>query len=164
MAQLKRIQPIHPVAAIQNPYSMIERDLEKEVMDYCRQNNIGIVVWGPLAHGLLTGKFSRERVRNLDKEDGFRRNVSSHFKEPEVSLNLELAESLQPIAQRNGRTLAQLAIAWVLRRPEVTSAIVGARKPSQIEETADADWELSKEDILEIDSLLNKRKRALNLI
>ena len=164
VAQLKRIQAIHPVAAIQNPYSMIEREIEKEVMDYCGKNNIGVVVWGPIAHGLLTGKFSRERLRNLDKDDGFRRNFSHHFKEPEVSRNLELAESLQPISQRNGRTLAQLAIAWVLRQPEVTSAIVGARKPSQIEETAAAgDWELSKEDITEIEKLLAERKKVLNL-
>jgi len=163
VAQLKRVMPIHPVAVIQNAYSMIKREPEKELLDYCKQNNIGVVVWGPLGHGLLTGKFTRERLRNLDKDDGFRTNLSTHFKEPEVSCNIELAEKLSPIAVRNGRTVAQLAIAWVLRRPEVTSAIVGARKPSQIEEAAPAgDWELSKKDIAEIDKFLAEREKKLN--
>jgi aryl-alcohol dehydrogenase-like predicted oxidoreductase len=160
--QLKRVHAIHPVAALQNPYSMIERELEKEVMDYCRQNDIGIVVWGPIAHGLLTGRFNQERLKKLSQEDSFRRNISQNFKEPEVSLNIELAEKLRPIAERDGRTVAQLAIAWVLRWPEVTSAIVGARKPSQIEETAAAgDWELPEESITEIKKLIQKRERAL---
>jgi len=164
VAQLRRVQAIHPVAALQNPYSMIEREIERELMTYCRQNNIGIVVWGPMTHGLLTGKFSRERVRNLNEEDSFRRNISVHFKEPALSINLKLVKGLEPIARRNGRTLAQLAIAWALRRPEVTSAIVGARRPSQIEETAAAgDWELSKEDSAEIDKRLAEHEKLLNL-
>jgi aryl-alcohol dehydrogenase-like predicted oxidoreductase len=164
VGQLKRIHAIHPVAALQNPYSMIERELETEVMDYCRQNDIGIVVWGPIAHGLLSGNFSQERLTKLNEEDGFRRNISDRFKEPEVSLNIELAEKLRPIAERHGHTVAQLAIAWVLRRPEVTSAIVGARKPSQIEETAAAgDWQLLEESIAEIEKLLAERKKALKL-
>ena len=164
VGQLKRIHAIHPVAALQNPYNMIERELETEVMDYCRQNDIGIVVWGPIAHGLLSGNFSQERLTKLSNEDGFRRNISDRFKEPEVSLNIELAEKLRPIAEKHRRTVAQLAIAWVLRRPEVTSAIVGARKPSQIEETAAAgDWELPEESIAEIEKLLAERKKALKL-
>ena len=164
VAQLKRVMPIHPVAAIQNAYSMIEREPEKELLDYCKHNNIGVVVWGPLGHGLLTGKFTRERLRNLDKDDTFRRTRSVHFKEPEVSRNIELADKLGPIAVKKGRTVAQLAIAWVLKRPELTSAIVGARKPSQIEETAGAgDWELSKEDVAVIDELLAERYKKLDL-
>ena len=162
--QLKRVHAIHPVAALQNPYNMIERGLETELMDYCRQNDIGIVVWGPIAHGLLSGRFNQERLKKLNKEDSFRRNVSDFFKEPQVSLNIELAEKLRPIAERNGRTVTQLAIAWVLRRPEVTSAIVGARKPSQIEEAAAAgDWEFPEESITEIEKLLAERKKALKL-
>ena len=164
VSQLKRIQAIHPVAAVQNPYSMIERELEKEVLDYCGQHNIGIVVWGPLAHGLLTDKFSRERLQNLDKKDSFRRNTSQHFREPEVSLNLELVQGLKPIARRLGLSLVQLAIAWILRRPEVTSAIVGARKPSQIKETAAAgDRRLSKEDITDIARLIAQREKKLSV-
>lgn len=162
--QLKRVHAIHPIAALQNPYNMIERELETELMDYCRQNDIGIVVWGPIAHGLLSGRFNQERLKKLSQEDNFRRSLSDFFKKPQVNLNIELAEKLKPIAERNGRTVAQLAIAWVLRRPEVTSAIVGARKPSQIEETAAAgDWELPDEGIAEIEKLLVEREKALKL-
>jgi aryl-alcohol dehydrogenase-like predicted oxidoreductase len=110
--------------------------------------------------GLLTGKYTRERIAGLPDDDW--RKGSSHFSERAISATLALIERLRPIAERNGRTLAQLAIAWVLRRPEVTAAIVGARRPSQIEETAPAgDWVLSEEDVAAIDALLAERERAL---
>ena len=161
--QLERVRAIHPVAALQNCYNMLNRELEAEILPYCGRNNIGVVPWGPIGHGMLTGKFTRERVKNLDEHDGFRRNMVTHFKEPEFSINLELVEKLKAIADKNNRTLAQLAIAWVLRRPEVTSAIVGGRKPSQIEENAAAgDWELPPAEIPEIDALLKARDEALN--
>lgn len=164
VAQLKRVQPIHPVAVLQNPYNMLERSLEHEVMEYCAKNQIGIVPWAPMAQGMLTGRFSRERLDKLDKDDNLRRELSQYFKEPGFSASLELVEKLKPIAQRNGRTLSQLAIAWVLRRPEVTSAIVGARRPAQIEETAvAADWALTKKDIEEIEKLLAERTRKLGM-
>lgn len=158
--QIKRVQAIHPVASLQPPYSMLRRGIEKDLLPYCAANNIGVIVYSPMQAGLLTGKFSKERVANLPADDWRRRN--SYFQEPELSANLALVEKLRPIAGRHGRTVAQLAIAWVLRRPEVTAAIVGARRPSQIEETAPAsDWVLSAEDIAEIDALLAERERAL---
>jgi aryl-alcohol dehydrogenase-like predicted oxidoreductase len=90
------------------------------------------------------------------------RKESTQFTEPELSANLKLIERLRPIAERNGKTLAQLAIAWVLRRPEVTAAIVGARNPGQIEETVGAgEWRLSDEDLAESRSLLEEREEAL---
>ena len=159
VAQLKRVQAIHPVASLQPPYSMLRRGVEAELLPYCAANGIGVIVYSPMQAGLLTGKFSRERVAQLAAEDWRRRN--HHFQEPQLSATLDLVESLRPIAERNGRTLAQLAIAWVLRRPEVTAAIVGARRPAQIEETAPAaDWTLAAEDIAEIDALLAKREKA----
>ena len=160
--QMKRVQAIHPIAALQSRYNMLARDLEDSEFPYCAENNIGVVPWGSIGHGMLTGKFDRERVNNLDENDGFRRNEAPHFKEPEFSANLELVEKLRPIAARNNRSLAQLAIAWVLRRPEITSAIVGGRKPSQmVENAAIGDWELSPADIAEIDVLLKERDKAL---
>ncbi|MCS7219877.1 MAG: aldo/keto reductase [Anaerolineae bacterium] len=160
VAQLQRVQPIHPVASLQPPYSMIRREVEAELLPYCAAHRIGVIVYSPMQSGLLTGKVTREWVQRLPEDDWRRRN--SHFQEPELSVNLRLVEGLRRIAERNGRTVAQLAIAWVLRRPEVTAAIVGARKPSQIEETAPAaDWTLSSEDIAEIDALLAERERAL---
>lgn len=160
--QLKRIQAIHPVASLQPPYSMLRRNIEGELLDYCTSNNIGVIVYSPMQKGLLTGKFSRERVQNLPKDD--HRRQDPRFQEPELSANLELVEGLRSIAERRGRTVAQLAIAWVLRRPEVTAAIVGARHPIQIEETiVVGEGALPKEDIEAIELLLNKRQEALNL-
>jgi aryl-alcohol dehydrogenase-like predicted oxidoreductase len=155
--QLKRVQVIHPVASLQPPYSMLRRDIEEDLLPYCAANGIGAIVYSPMQAGLLTGKFTRERVANLPDDDWRKRN--SRFQEPDLSTNLAFVEKLRPIAERNGRTVAQLVIAWVLRRPEVTAAIVGARRPSQIEETAPAgDWVLSAEDVAEIDALLAERE------
>ncbi len=160
--QLKRIQSIHPVASLQPPYNMLERGIEDKILDYCRENNMGVIVYTPMQQGLLSGKFTRERLQNLPAGD--LRHRDPHFQEPQFSANLELAEGLYPIAQKSSRTVAQLAIAWVLRRTEVTAAIVGARRPSQIEETVLAgNWVLSEEDISAIEQLIDKRERALNL-
>jgi aryl-alcohol dehydrogenase-like predicted oxidoreductase len=159
-AQLQRIQPIHPVVSLQPPYSMLRRGVEDELLAYCATNNIGVIVYSPMQAGLLTGKFSRERVASLPNDDWRKQN--DYYREPQLSANLELVEELRPIAERNNKTLAQLAIAWVLRCPEVTAAIVGARRPSQIEETAAAgDWSLSREDLDQIEALLAKREQRL---
>ena len=110
--------------------------------------------------GLLTGKFSKKYLATLAPDD--HRLKSGDYQEPEFSATLALVDKLRPIAERNKKTLAQLAIAWVLRRPEVTAAIVGARKPSQIAETATAgDWILAKNDIAEIEKLLAERENKL---
>ncbi|MGB4692284.1 MAG: aldo/keto reductase [Atribacterales bacterium] len=158
--QMKRIEKIHPIASLQPPYSMIMRDIEKEILPYCAEKNMGVIVYSPMQKGLLTGKFTPERVKNLPPDD-HRRN-DPQFNEPLLSINLELVEKLKPIAEKYGRTLAQLAIAWVLRRPEVTAAIVGTRRPSQIEETFPAgDWELAAEDIEAIEKLLQEREEKI---
>ena len=161
--QLKRIQPIHSVASLQPPYSMIERDAEESgVLDYCREHNIGVVAYSPMQKGLLTGKFNKQRVQRLPIED-HRRN-DPNFMEPRLTANLDLVKKLTILAKKHGKTPAQVAIAWVLRRPEVTSAIVGARRPSQVEETVIAgDLVLSSEDIKSIDGLLVKYRKALIL-
>lgn len=158
--QLKRIQPIHPVASLQPPYSMINRGIEDELLNYCQAHDIGVIVYSPMECGLLTGKYTKESIQNLP-EDDWRRTKNPHFQEPELSANLKLIEGLRSIAEKNGRTIAQLAVTWVLRRPEVTSAIVGARHPSQIEETALAgEWALSQGDIAAIEVLLEERGKA----
>ncbi len=153
--QLERLKDIHPVASLQPPYSMLKRDVEKELLDYCTENRIGIVAYSPMQKGLLTGKFTKERAANLSEDD--HRNRDSFFQEPKLSGILTLVERLSKIAEKNNRTMAQMAIAWVLRRSEITSAIVGTRKPSQISETAEAgDWILSEEDIEAIENLLSE--------
>jgi aryl-alcohol dehydrogenase-like predicted oxidoreductase len=158
--QMQRCQAIHPIASLQPPYSMLERDVEDELLAYCADNNIGVIAYSPMEAGLLTGKFTRERLSNLPDNDW--RKTAGHFVEPEITANFALVDGLREIAQRNGKSVAELAIAWVLRRPELTGAIVGARRPSQIEETyTAADWALSESDQAEIDQLLASRDKAL---
>ena len=159
--QLERIQAIHPVASLQPPYNMLKRGIEGDLVAYCADNGIGLVVYSPMACGLLTGAFSEERLLNLPKDDWRHRN--EQFRHPTFRMNLELVERLKPIAERNGLTLPQLAIAWVLRLPEVTSAIVGARRPDQIEETARAgNAVLPASDVQAIEDLLAWRAEALS--
>jgi aryl-alcohol dehydrogenase-like predicted oxidoreductase len=157
--QLKRVQPIHRVASLQPPYSMLKRDIENDLLGYCATNQIGVVVYSPMQKGLLTGKF-QERLGHLAPDD--HRLQDPDFQDPRLKVHLELVERLRPIAAKHGMSVAQLAIAWVLRRPEVTSAIVGARQPSQIEETVEAgEWVLSEEDNQLLDKLLADHDRAL---
>lgn len=152
---LEKIQEIHPVTSLQPPYSMITRGIEKGILPYCGKNSIGVVCYSPMAKGLLTGKFTKERVANLPDED--HRKKGGEFNDPKFSMIMEMLDEIRPVADRNGKTLAQLAIAWVLRRSEVTAAIVGTRRPSQIEETViAADWNLSEEDISVVDDVLEK--------
>lgn len=158
--QLNRIQPIHPVASIQPPYSILVRDIEHELLHFCWKNNIGVIAYSPMQKGLLTGTFTSERMQNLPEDDHRRRDPM--FQEPELSNNLAFVEKLCSVAEKKGKTVAQLAISWVLRRPEVTAAIVGARHPFQIEETVVAgELMLSKEDIVAIDILLDERQKPL---
>lgn len=161
VGQIKRVQKIAPVASLQPPYSMLHREAEDELFEFCTANNIGVVIYSPMQRGLLTGKFSREHLAGLPLDDHRRRMPD--FQEPQFPATLELVDQLGPVAKRNGRTLAQLAISWVLRRSEVTAAIVGARRPSQIQETAPAaDWKLPAEDIKQIEQLLKKRQEKIN--
>jgi aryl-alcohol dehydrogenase-like predicted oxidoreductase len=161
VTQLDRIRKIATVASLQPPYNMLRREVEDELLGYCAENNIGVVAYSPMQRGLLTGKFSQERLAGLPLDDHRRR--IPEFQEPQFSATLQLVDQLRPIAERNGRTLAQLAISWVLRRSEVTAAIVGARRPEQIAETAAAsNWALSQEDIEEIEQLLAERQEKIN--
>ncbi len=160
VAQMERLQAIHPIASLQPPYSLLRRDIEAEILPFCGRHRIGVIPYSPMQKGLLTGKFSLERVKNLPPED-HRRN-DPRFVEPELSATLLLVQGLERLAREQRMTVAELALAWVLRRPEVTSAIVGARRPGQIEETAGAAGKvLSRETIQAIEGLLDARSRAL---
>jgi len=160
VSQLKRAQAIHSVASLQPPYSLVARAAEDELLPYCAANGIGIVCYSPMASGLLTGKFTPERVAALPPDD--MRHKNGHFREPELTPNLQLIEELRPIAARHGHSVGELAVAWVLRRPEVTAAIVGARHPRQVAEIAPAaDWRLSVDDIAAIDAALAAHALAL---
>ncbi|MGA2915590.1 MAG: aldo/keto reductase [Sedimentisphaerales bacterium] len=158
--QIKRVMKIHPLTSLQPPYSMFRRDIEDEFLPFCKKNNIGVIVYSPMHKGLLTGKFTVESVKALPADDV--RKKTGDFQRPNLEINLKYVERLKQIAKRNGHTVAQLAIAWTLRRPEVTAAIVGARRPGQIKETAPAgDITLSADDIEIIAEILNKRSKEL---
>jgi aryl-alcohol dehydrogenase-like predicted oxidoreductase len=154
--QIKRIQPIGPVTSLQPPYSMLERRIEENILPFCRSEGIGVIVYSPMQKGLLSGKITRERIEAFDPEDHRRRDPM--FQEPERTVTLDLIEKLSAMAGRSGRPLSHLAIAWVLRNPAVTAAIVGARSPAQIEETVRAaEWKLGDAETGEIETLLAER-------
>ena len=157
--QLKRLQAIHPVCSLQPPYSLIVPEAEKQLLPYCGEERIGVVTYSPMYKGLLTGKFTAERAAELPESD--HRSRDPRFQSPQIGQHLQLVEGLRKIAAQHGRTVAELAIAWVLRRPEVTSAIVGARRPSQVTETVKAaEWTLSQSDIEAIDALRSAATQA----
>ena len=151
---LERAQKLHPVASLQPPYSMLRRQHEKAEFPYCQANNIGIVAYSPMQSGLLTGKFDINRLA----EDDWRRK-SKEFMEPNLHINQEFAGRLWDVALKRDKTPAQLAIAWALRREEVTAAIVGARRPSQVDEiVGGAGWKMEPEDLDRIEELLDWRR------
>jgi aryl-alcohol dehydrogenase-like predicted oxidoreductase len=159
--QLKRIQKIAPVASLQPLYNMLHRQVEEELLDFCAQNNIGVIIYSPMQRGLLTGKFNKQYLAGLPADD--HRLKHPDFNEPLFGIILDLPEKLKPIAKRNNKTLAQLAISWALRKSEVTAAIVGARRPQQITETvAASDFVLSTQDIEEIELLLAQFQKEIN--
>ncbi len=133
VSQMKRLQAIHPIASLQPPYSMIAREVEAEILPFCGQHHIGVVCYSPMGKGLLTGAFTAERVSKLSEKD--HRSRDPRFHSPQLEINLAFVQSLGKIAADLNWTIPELAIAWVLRRDEVTSAIVGARRPDQIEQT-----------------------------
>jgi aryl-alcohol dehydrogenase-like predicted oxidoreductase len=155
-AQIERVRAIHPVASLQPPYSMLRREVEEELLGWCAANGIGVVAYSPMQTGLLAGTFTRERVAALPADDW--RRTSPFFTEPELSRNLALVEGLRAIAARGGRSVGELAVAWVLRRPELTAAIVGSRRPGQVDQTAPAaDRPLTPEEDRQIARLLLQR-------
>src|SRR5262249_37317283 len=124
VAQMERILKIAPISSLQPPYSIIRPDVEAEILPFCQQHNIGVIVYSPMQSGLLTGAMTKERVQHLPDDD-WRKN-NPQYQEPKLSRNLALADLLTEIGQPHGRTTGEVAIAWTLRRSEVTAAIVGA--------------------------------------
>ncbi|HZT37612.1 MAG TPA: aldo/keto reductase [Bryobacteraceae bacterium] len=150
VGQMRRCQAIAPITSLQPPYSIISPEIEDEILPYCGRNNIGVIVYSPMKSGLLTGAMSKERVKNFAPDD-FRRRAAA-FQEPNLSRNLEIAETCREIGRRHGRTAGEVAIAWTLRRPEVTGAIVGMRSAEQVKGVIGAlEFRLSAEEIAEID-------------
>jgi aryl-alcohol dehydrogenase-like predicted oxidoreductase len=151
VSQLRRAKAIAPVTSLQPPYSLVHREVEDEILPYCLREGIGVIVYSPLASGLLTGAMSRERAAALPKDDW--RKSHPDFTEPNLSRNLALVEPLREIAKRRNRFVGEVAIAWTLIHPAVTGAIVGARNARQAEQVMRAgDLQLSKEEVSEIEA------------
>jgi aryl-alcohol dehydrogenase-like predicted oxidoreductase len=151
--QMKRAEKIAPITSLQPNYNIVTRDIEKSILPYCRERNIGVIVYAPMKSGLLTGKMTRERIASLPPDDFRPRTIS--FQEPLLSRNLGLVEILRGIADRHGKTPGEVAIAWTLRDPVVTGAIVGMRSPEQAKQIVrSAEFRLSSDEIIEIENYM----------
>ena len=149
--QMRRAQAIAPITSLQPPYSLIRREVEAEVLPFCRREGLGVIVYSPMASGLLTGSMTRERAAKLPADDW--RHRDPEFNEPRLSDNLALVDRLRAVGARHGRTTGEAAIAWVLHHPAVTGAIVGARSAEQAQGVIRAaDLQLSDKEVAEIES------------
>jgi len=149
--QLHRAQAIASVTSLQPPYSLVNREVEDDILPFCLREGIGVIVYSPMASGLLTGAMTRERAAKLPQDDWRRGNPE--FTEPRLSRNLALVETLREIGKRHGRSPGEVAIAWTLRNPAVTGAIVGARSAVQADGVMRAgEFRLSDKETAEIET------------
>ena len=149
--QIRRAQAIAPVTSLQPPYSMVHREIEDAILPHCLHEGIGVIVYSPMASGLLTGAMTHERAANLPNDDW--RRGHPDFTEPNLSRNLALVDRLREIAQRHNCSAGEVAIAWTLRNPAVTGAIVGARNAPQAKQVMRAgDLRLSEEEVNQIEA------------
>lgn len=152
VAQLRLAQQIAHITSLQPPYSLIRREIEKEILPFCLAEGIGVIVYSPMASGLLTGAMTRQRVAAFPTDDW--RSRDPEFREPRLSKNLELVQRLRAMGERYQRLPGQVAIAWALRHPAVTGAIVGARTPTQVEEILTrSELQLTDQEIAEIEGI-----------
>lgn len=148
--QMKRAMAIAPIDSLQPPYSLIRPEVEEEILPFCGLNDIGVIVYSPMMSGLLSGKMTRERINSFPADDWRKNNVE--FQEPRLYRNLWLAELLKSMGRRHGLSAGEMAIAWTLRNPTVTGAIVGGRSPEQVDGIIGAaHLRLSDYEIAEID-------------
>ncbi len=151
--QVKKSLEYFPIVSNQVPYSMLERDIEEELVPLCLKENLGILAYSPLQRGVLTGKYKGDV--NWDSDD--HRKDTVWFKpENRVRINAFL-DSISPIAKENGMSLTQLVINWTVNQKGITCTLLGGRNPSQVEQNINAlNFNLSKEEIQSIDLELSK--------
>jgi aryl-alcohol dehydrogenase-like predicted oxidoreductase len=158
VAQMERVRKIAPITSLQPPYSLVNRKIEEEVLPYCAQHNIGVIAYSPMASGLLTGKMTPDRVRQMPADDWRRR--APQFQEPKLSRNLQLVEVLREMGRAHDVEPGVVAVAWTLRQPAVTGAIVGARNAAQVQGTFPAaSLRLAPEEIARIDGFVREHLR-----
>jgi aryl-alcohol dehydrogenase-like predicted oxidoreductase len=153
--QVKRAAAIAPITSFQPPYSLLKRDIEASILPYAAQQGIGVIIYSPMASGLLTGAMTRERIAAMPPDDW--RSRHANFREPLLSRNLRLACLLREIGGRHGRSAGEVAIAWTLKHPAVTAAIVGVRTPQQVSGIIGAaDFSLGALELGEIEEALKQ--------
>ena len=151
LQELQKAKDIAPITSLQPPYSLIRRDIEKDLLPFCQRENIGVIVYSPMGSGLLTGAMTRDRIAKLPADDW--RTASLDFQEPKLSKNLSLVERLRVVGAPHGKSPAEVAIAWTLQHPAVTGAIVGARNAKQIDGIiGGGTFHLTPDEIKEIES------------
>jgi aryl-alcohol dehydrogenase-like predicted oxidoreductase len=145
---LARCEAIRHIDSLQPPFSMVRRDIEAEVLPFCREHGIGVICYSPMQSGLLSGTFDPSRLA----ADDWRKHDTRFFTEPKLGQALAFVEQVRPLAQKYGKTVGQLAVAWVLAQPGVTAAIVGARSAEQVAQNLEAlGWEIADDDLRTID-------------
>lgn len=148
-----------PVASLQPPYSLLQRKIEQEILPFCRQNNVGVIVYSPLERGLLTGKVGPER----EFAPGDHRAKHKFFTVENRKRVLAALDKVRPIAERHKASLAQLVINWTTHEPGITAALVGARNAEQAEHNARAlHFELSPEERGQIRAAFDEPARVMN--
>jgi aryl-alcohol dehydrogenase-like predicted oxidoreductase len=131
VAQMRQAEAIAPISSLQPPFSLIRPEVENEILPYCQEHNIGVIVYSPMYSGLLSGKMTAERIKNMPSDDW--RKHDPEFQQPRLEQNLRMVSTLAEIGKQHGVEPGVVAIAWTLRHPAVTGAIVGARRPSQVD-------------------------------
>ena len=150
--QMARVAKFGPITSLQPPYSLIRREVEASTLPYCQDHNIGVIAYSPMASGLLTGTMTRERIAAMPADD-WRKEKNANYREPLLSRHLKLVELLRTIGSRHGKSTGEVAIAWVLRHPAITAAIVGARRPGQLKELMGAaEWRLRPDEVSELET------------
>jgi aryl-alcohol dehydrogenase-like predicted oxidoreductase len=151
--QMKRAQKIAPITSLQPPYSMLRRAIEDEILPFALANNIGVINYSPMVSGLLTGKMTAERVAAFPADDWRKRAVE--FNEPRLSRNLKLVELLREIGAPHKVEPGVVAVAWTLRHPAITAAIVGGRSAAQVDGVVPAlTFRLNDEEFSRINGFL----------
>jgi aryl-alcohol dehydrogenase-like predicted oxidoreductase len=154
VGQMKESLKYGQIVSLQPMYSMLERDIEKEILPFCIENNIGIICYSPLASGVLTGKYDE----NTKFEDWRGQGIIGNFTGDVFVSHIRKVEEITKIAQKYGKTTAQLAINWLLRQRGVTTAIVGVKTPDQVEQnTGSVGWVISDDDLKIISDILEER-------
>ena len=148
--QLRRIQRIAPVETLQPQYSLVEREVEEEILPYAEEAGIGVIVYSPMGSGLLTGRMTRERIAALPDDDWRKRDP--RFRDPQLSAHLETVARLERVAAQRETSPGAVAVAWTLQNPAVDGAIVGFRRPDQVDAIVEAaNLELSSDELATID-------------